>query len=344
MDFTAKAIAEFLKGEIVGDPEIRIHDVSKIEEGTTGTLTFLANPKYTEYIYSTNASIIIVNRNFIPSKEVKATLIKVDDAYQAIAALLQLYESLKPKKTGIHHQSWMEKSVQTGDDLYVGAYAYIDENCILGNNVKIYPHVFVGDGVEIGDNTIIYPGAKIYHGCKIGKNCIIHAGAVIGSDGFGFAPESADYLKIPQVGNVILKDNVEVGSNTTIDRATMGSTIIEKGVKLDNLIMIAHNVTVGENTVMAAQTGIAGSTKIGQECMFGGQVGIIGHLVIADKVKIAAQSGIAASIRNENIIVQGSPAYQVIDYQRSYVYFKKLPSLVTRLEELEKKLKEINRE
>ena len=341
MEFTAKAIAELLKGEVIGNPEIKVNNVSKIEEGIPGTLSFLANPKYEEYVYSSNASVIIVNRDFKPTKHTEATLIKVEDAYQAIAALLQLQESMKPAKVGIHGQSWIEKSVNHGKDLYVGAFAYIGENCILGDKVKIYPQVFIGDDVEIGNGTIIYPGAKIYHACKIGKNCIIHSGVVIGSDGFGFAPDSArDYKKIPQVGNVILEDNVEIGSNTTIDRATIGSTIIKKGVKLDNLIQVAHNVVIGENTVIASQTGIAGSTKIGKECMFGGQVGIVGHIEIADNVKVAAQAGINRNIP-EGSVLWGSPAFAYSDYIRSYVSFKKLPSLSSRIDALEKQLNEL---
>jgi len=341
MEFTAKAIAEFLKGEVIGNPEIKVNNVSKIEEGAPGTLSFLANPKYEEFVYTSDASVIIVNRDFSPAKPTKATLIKVEDAYQAIASLLQLQESMKPAKVGIHGQSWIEESASYGKELYVGAFAYIGENCILGDKVKIYPQVFIGDDVEIGDGTIIYPGAKIYHGCKIGKKCIVHSGVVIGSDGFGFAPDSArDYKKIPQVGNVILEDNVEIGSNTTIDRATMGSTIIKKGVKLDNLIQVAHNVVIGENTVIAAQTGIAGSTKIGKECMFGGQVGLVGHIEIADNVKVGAQAGINRNIP-EGSILWGSPAFSYSDYRRSYVYFKKLPSLSSRIDELEKQLNEL---
>ncbi|MEA1897312.1 MAG: UDP-3-O-(3-hydroxymyristoyl)glucosamine N-acyltransferase [Bacteroidota bacterium] len=345
MEFTAKAIAEFLKGEIEGDAEIVISNVSKIEEGEKGTITFLANPKYTEYAYTTDASIIIVNKSFVPNKKIKATLIKVDDAYQAIASLLQLKESMKPKKVGIHPKSWMEKSSKAGKDLFLGAYAYVGENCIIGKNVRIYPHVYIGDNVVIGDNCTFYPGVKIYHECKIGNDCILHGGVVIGSDGFGFAPDTQkDYKKVPQIGNVILKDRVEIGSNTTIDRAMMGSTIIEEGVKLDNLIMVAHNVVIGENTIVAAQSGIAGSTKIGRECMFGGQVGLVGHIEIADKVMIAAQSGIPSSIKKEGVVVQGSPAFPIMDYQKSYVYFRKLPSLVTRINELEKKLKELEQD
>lgn len=339
MEFSARTIAEFLKGEIIGDPEVQVSGVAKIEEATEGTLSFYSNPRYEAFVYTTKASILIVNRDFEPSKEVRATLIKVDDAYQALASLLQLQESMKPQKTGIHVHSAIEDSTQYGEAIYVGAYAYIGEHCKLGHHVKVYPQVYIGDHVEIGDHTVIYPGAKIYHGCKIGSHCVIHSGAVIGSDGFGFAPSSENnYNKIPQVGNVILHDYVEVGANTTIDRATMGSTVIRKGAKLDNLIQIGHNVEVGENTVMAAQTGIAGSTKIGKNCMFGGQVGITGHVSIADNVKAAAQSGIAAGIKEEGLIVMGAPAYGVKDYNRSYVYFRKLPGIVARLEAVEKSI------
>jgi len=339
MEFTAKIIAEFLKGEVVGDSGIVVSNVSKIEEGKPGTLTFLANPKYTEYIYTTQASIVLVGKDFHPIKDISATLIKVENPYQALASLLQLQESSKPEKSGISSQAFLDASARYGETLYLGAFAFVDKDVILGSHVKIYPQVYLGEKVEIGDHTIVYPGAKIYEGCKIGENCIIHAGAVIGSDGFGFAPDAAnDYKKVPQIGNVVLKDFVEVGANTTIDRATLGSTVIEKGVKLDNLVQIAHNVKVGENTVMAAQSGVAGSTTIGRDCMFGGQVGITGHVKIADKVKAAAQSGIASGIKQEELIVMGAPAYSLPEYQRSYIYFRKLPSLVSRLEQMEKKL------
>lgn len=342
MKFSVKTIAKFLKGEIVGDPNITVDNFSKIEEGLPGTLSFLANPKYTEFIYKTKASVVIVNRSFTPTRKIKPTLIKVDDAYQAIAALLELQETARPEKLGISSLAFMDSSVKYGKSFYLGEFAYIGKDVHIGDHVKIYPHVYIGEKVQIKDHSIIYPGVKIYDDCIIGKNAIIHAGAVIGSDGFGFAPGSSnDYKKVPQTGNVILNDNVEIGANTTIDRATMGSTIIGKGVKLDNLVQIAHNVNVGDNTVMAAQSGIAGSTKVGRDCMFGGQVGITGHVEIADKVKAAAQSGIAAAIRKEGLVVQGSPSYSLIDYQRSYVYYKKLPSLVARLEALEKKILEL---
>jgi len=344
IEFTAKTIAEFLKGEIIGDPETSVSDISKIEEGEMGSLTFLDNPKYTDFVYTTHASIIIVKKDFVPVKDISATLIRVENPYQAIASLLQLHESAKSVKTGVSEHAFLDKTTRYGEDLYLGAFTYVEKNVTLGNHVKIYPQVYVGEEVEIGDNTVIYPGVKIYNGCKIGKNCIIHAGAVVGSDGFGFAPdEHNDYKKVPQIGNVILHDFVEIGANTTVDRATMGSTVISKGVKLDNLVQIAHNVRVGENTVIAAQTGIAGSTKIGRDCMFGGQVGITGHVEIAEKVKAAAQSGIASGIKKEGLIVQGAPAFSLPEYQRSYVYFRKLPSLVARLDQLEKKLRELEK-
>ncbi len=338
MEFTAKAVAEFLKGEIVGDPEIKVNKVTKIEEGTVGSLSFLANPKYEEYIYDSEASIVIVNKDFIPSRKVNCTLIKVEDAYHAIAALLQLQESAKPVKVGEHPRSFREESSTVGEGLYMGAFSYVGTDCKIGNKVKIYPQVFIGDNVEIGDNTIIYPGVKIYQDCKIGNNCILHAGVVIGGDGFGFAPNSGnDYDKIPQVGNVVLEDSVEVGANSTIDRATMGSTLIKKGVKLDNLIQIGHNVTIGENTVMAALTGVAGSVKIGRDCMFGGQVGIAGHIEIADEVKMAAKSAVAKSIKKKGAILQGVPAFDIMGFNKSYVYFKNLPKLADRITKLEKK-------
>jgi UDP-3-O-[3-hydroxymyristoyl] glucosamine N-acyltransferase len=345
MEFTAKAVAEFLKGEVFGDPEIKVNKVSKIEEGTEGSLCFLSNPKYEEYLYTSTASIVIVNKDFNPAKKLNCTLIKVEDAYQAIAALLQLQESVKPAKIGKHPQSWIEESSEAGEELYLGAFAYVGENCKLGNKVKIYPQVFVGDNVEIGDNTVIYPGTKIYPDCKIGNNCIIHAGVIIGADGFGFAPDAEnDYKKIPQTGNVILEDRVEIGSNTTIDRATIGSTVIRKGVKLDNLIQVGHNVTIGENTVMAAQSAIAGSVKIGKNCMFGGQVGIAGHIEIADEVKMAAKSGVAKDIRKKGAVLMGGPAFDFMDYQKSYVYFKNLPRLADRITSLEKILKNQEKE
>lgn len=342
MEFTAKIIAQFLKGIIEGDPDVKVNNVSGIEEGKKGTIAFIANPKYAKYLYTTKASIVLINKNFNLEKEVSCTLIRVEDAYQALASLLDLYEQQKPVKKGIHKMAFIEKSATLGKDTYIGPFAYIGENVVVKDQTRIYPHVYIGDQVVVGKKSVIYPGVKIYHNCKIGSGCIIHAGTVIGSDGFGFAPKSSkDYKKIPQVGNVILEDDVEIGANCSIDRATMGSTIIRKGVKLDNLIQIAHNVEIGKNTVMAAQTGISGSTKLGSECMLGGQVGLIGHISIADGVKIGAQAGILASVKDKGKVLLGSPAFGFIDYQRSYVYFRKLPELKAEIEALRKEIDEL---
>ncbi len=338
MEFTAEQISALINGEVDGNPQAIVRDVSKIEEGRPETLTFLANPKYESYIYTTEASVVIVNKSFKPEKAVKATLIRVDDAYRALALLLQMYQESMPKKTGIEQPSFIDKTAQLGDFVYVGAFSYIGEKVTIGNHVQIYPQVYIGDGVSIGDNTIVYPGAKIYKGCKIGTKCVIHSGAVVGSDGFGFAPGAdGQFEKIPQVGIVVLEDQVEVGANTTIDRATMGSTIIRKGTKLDNLIQIAHNVEIGENSVLAAQTGIAGSTKIGKNVMFGGQVGIAGHLTIANGVKLAAQTGVSKSITKEGSVQMGSPAFDAMLYNKAYVVFRKLPELKAKIDQLEKK-------
>ena len=313
MEFTAATIAEFLKGEIAGDPDTKVNTVAKIEEGHEGALSFLANPKYEHYLYTTDSSIVLVNSDFVPSGKVRATLIKVRNSYEAFASLLILVEKSKPKKKGIHPTAIIENSAVIGSDVYIGAYSYIGENCRIGDGTRIYPHVFIGDETTVGKNCLIYAGAKIYHECIIGNNCILHAGSVIGSDGFGFAPQSeTEFMKIPQIGNVILEDNVEIGANSAVDRATMGSTIIRKGVKIDNLIQIGHNVEIGENTVMAGQSGVAGSTKIGRNCMFAGQVGIAGHLKVADGTKAGAQAGIAGDIKEENSTILGSPA---IDYK-----------------------------
>jgi UDP-3-O-[3-hydroxymyristoyl] glucosamine N-acyltransferase len=342
MKFTAKTIASFLKGEIIGNPDVEVFDIAKIEEGRSGTLAFLANPKYTKYLYTTESSIVLINKSQVIDGEVKATLIKVEDAYQCFASLLELYAQSKPAKEGIETNTFISDSAKIGTTPYIGAFSYIDTNAQIGNNVKIYPQVFVGENVAIGDNTILFPGVKIYADCKIGANCVIHSGAVIGADGFGFAPnQDNNYKKVPQIGNVIIEDHVEVGANTAIDRATMGSTIIRKGVKLDNLIQVGHNVEIGQNTVMAAQAGIAGSTKIGRDCMFGGQVGIAGHITIADGVKTGAQAGIASSIKKENEVLLGAPAFDVNDYMKSYVYFRKLPQLAAQINALEKQLKEL---
>lgn len=342
MEFTAKIIADFLRGEIVGNPDVKVNNVAKIEEAQPGTLAFLSNPKYNHYLYTTQASIVLINNDFKIEKEVNPTLIKVPNAYEAFASLLQLTQQGKTQKTGVEERSVVASSAKLDENVYIGSFAYIGENVKIGKNARIYPNTFVGDNVTIGEGTTLFAGVKIYEDCIIGNNCTIHAGAVIGADGFGFAPQSDNnYKKIPQIGNVILEDFVEIGANATIDRATMGSTIIRKGVKLDNLTHVAHNVEVGENTVMAAQSGIAGSTKIGKNCMFGGQVGFAPHLTIADGVKAAAQSGIASSIKEENLIVMGAPAYKISDYQKAYVGFRKLPEILKQISNLEKEIKEL---
>lgn len=339
MEFTAEQIAALINGEIEGDAQAIVREVAKIEEGKPESLTFLANPKYEHFIYTTQSSVVIVNKSFNPAKPLSATLIRVDDAYNALAKLLQIYEAMLPQKSGIEQPSFIDKSAKLGDEVYIGAFAYIGEKVTIGNNVRIYPQVYIGDGVSIADNSIIYAGAKIYKGCKIGANCIVHSGAIIGSDGFGFAPtEDGGFEKIPQIGIVVLEDNVEVGSNTTIDRATMGATIIGKGTKLDNLIQIAHNVEIGTNSVLAAQTGIAGSTKIGNRVMFGGQVGVAGHLKIADGVKLAAQTGVGKSITKEGSVQMGAPSFEAMQYNKAYVVFRKLPELKAKIDELEKQL------
>jgi UDP-3-O-[3-hydroxymyristoyl] glucosamine N-acyltransferase len=335
MEFTAETIAGFLKGEIEGNPDIKVNSVAKIEEGYNGALSFLANPKYEHYLYTTQSSVVLVNKNFKPSSRVEATLIKVENAYEAFASLLQLVDQARPRKKGIHTTAIIEDTAKIGSDIYIGPYTYIGENCIIGDGCSIFPHVYIGDNTRLGNNCKINPGVKIYHDCLIGDGCIIHAGSVIGSDGFGYAPQSeSEYMKIPQLGNVVLEDHVEIGANVTIDRATMGSTTIRKGVKLDNLIQIGHNVEVGENTVMAAQTGIAGSTKIGKNCMFGGQVGIAGHIKIANETKIGAQGGILGSVKEENTIILGSPAINYKQFFKSSVIFKNLPELKMKIDML----------
>ena len=339
MEFTAEAIAEFLKGEIEGDPGTIVNTIAKIEEGHEGALSFLANPKYEHYIYQTESSIVIVNRDFAPSSPVKATLIKVDNAYESFASLLTLVEQSRPRKKGIHPTAIIDDSSSIGKDVYIGAYVVIGENCKIGNNCRIYPQSYIGDGTIIGDDCLVYQGVKIYHECIIGNKCTIHAGSVIGSDGFGFAPQSeSEFMKIPQLGNVILEDHVEIGANVTIDRATMGSTIIRRGVKLDNLIQVGHNVEIGENTVIAAQSGIAGSAKIGKNCMFGGQVGIAGHLKIANNTKLGAQSGVPGDIKEENLVLTGSPAIDHRSFLKNSVIIRKLPELKAKIDTLEREV------
>uniref|UniRef100_UPI00404A87D5 UDP-3-O-(3-hydroxymyristoyl)glucosamine N-acyltransferase n=1 Tax=Gelidibacter sp. TaxID=2018083 RepID=UPI00404A87D5 len=338
MKFTASQIAGILKGDIVGNSEVEVSKLSKIEEGTEGSLTFLANPKYKPYIYTTKASITIVNRTFEAENPITTTLIKVDDAYKSFSKLLEYYNMVKLNKNGIEQPSFIASSSSYGNDIYIGAFSYIGENVRIGNNVKIFPNSYIGDNVTIGDNTVLFAGAKVYSDCIIGNHCVINSGAIIGADGFGFAPnENGEFTKVPQTGNVIIEDYVDIGAATTIDRATLGSTIIRKGVKLDNQIQIAHNVEIGKNTVIAAQTGIAGSTKIGENCMIGGQVGIVGHITIGNNVKIQAQSGIGRNIK-DNEVLQGSPAFSYGDFNKSYVYFKNLPKIVKEITDIDKKV------
>lgn len=343
MEFSAEQIAGILSGEIEGNPQVKVNSLSKIEEGYEGTLSFLSNPKYEEYIYTTGASVCIVNKSFRAQKTLPAslTLVKVDDAYACFAKLLEVYNQMRLKAPKIEQPSFISESARIQDGLYLGAFAYVGENTKIGKNVKIYPNAYIGDQVEIGDNTIIYSGVNIYADCKIGQNCIIHSGVIIGADGFGFAPdESNQYQKVPQIGNVILEDFVEIGANSTIDRATLGSTIVRRGVKIDNLCQIAHNVEIGRNTAMAAQVGIAGSAKIGERVMIGGQVGIAGHLNIADDTKIVAQSGIPNSIKKADTIM-GSPGINIDDFKKSYVGFRRLPYILNKIQEFDTKLKKL---
>ena len=342
MEFTAKQIGELLKGSVEGNENTKVNRLSKIEEGVKGSLSFLSNPKYAPYLYSTQASIVIIDEDFVLEQPVTSTLVRVKNAYESFVRLLEIYNKIQLDKKGIEQPSFIASTASMGENCYVGAFAYIGNNVRIGKNVKIYPQVYIGDNVTIGDNTSLFAGVKIYSDCVVGADCTMHTGTVIGADGFGFMPNSSnEYKKVAQIGNVIIEDHVEIGANTAIDRATLGSTIIRKGVKLDNLIQIAHNVEIGENTVIAAQTGIAGSTKIGKDCMIGGQVGIIGHITIADKVKIAAQSGIGSSILTEGEIVQGSPAFNIGDYKRTYVVFRKLPSLEKKIKELEQMIADL---
>ena len=339
MKFTAAQIAGILEGEVVGNPEAEVFKLSKIEEGTEGSLTFLANPKYTNYIYSTKATVTIVNSTFEPEQEITTTLIKVEDAYKSFSKLLEYYNQVKLMKSGIEQPSVISDGVTYGSDLYLGSFCYVGKNVAIGKNVKIYPNSFIGDNVTIGDDCVFFAGVRIYSETVIGNRCTIHSGTIIGSDGFGFAPqEDGTYSKVPQIGNVIIEDDVEIGACTTVDRATLGSTIIRKGVKLDNHIQVAHNVEIGENTVIAAQTGIAGTTKIGKNCLIGGQVGFAGHLVIGDGVKIQAQSGIGKNLEAGEV-VQGSPAFNYGDFAKSFVHFRNLPKIVTDIEELKNKIK-----
>jgi len=339
MKFTARIIADFTKGEIVGNPDEVVTDISRIEDGKKGTLAFLANPKYEKYLYSTDASIVLVNRDFHVNGQLKNTIIRVDNAYDAFTSLLELYSKLQPVKVGIEQPSFIDPSAKIGEQAYIGAFTYIGPGAVIGKNVKIYPQAYIGDFTQIRDNTVIYSGVRIYHGCVIGNDCIIHSGAVIGADGFGFVQQAdQSYRKIPQVGNVIIEDLVEIGSNVTIDRATMGSTIIRKGTKFDNLIQIGHNAEVGENTVIVSQAGIAGSTKIGNNCMIGGQVGLAGHLRVGNNVKIGAQSGVSNNLKDGETVL-GSPAIDVTKQIKAMIVYKSLPEMSKKISELEKQFK-----
>lgn len=338
MEFTAKQIAEVINGEVVGDENVAVSVFSKIEEGKPGSLTFLSNPKYTNYIYSTEASIVLVSNKFVPEHEVKATMIKVENPYDCLARLMMMYESSKPKKKGIDPLAFVAHSAKVGEDVCIGAFAYIGENAVIGDDTKIYPHAYVGDNVKIGENATLYQHVSVYAECRVGNNCILHSGCVIGADGFGFAPTENGYEKIPQIGNVVLEDDVEIGANTCIDRATMGSTIVHKGAKIDNLVQIAHNDEIGSNTVIAAQTGVAGSTKIGEWCMFGGQVGVAGHITVGNKVNVGAQTGVNSHVEG-NQTIMGYPAMSYRDFIKTSVLQRKLPDMMKRIDALEKEIK-----
>ncbi len=344
MEYSAREIAYLINGTVEGNPDLKVTRLSKIEEGTPGSLSFVANTQYIPYIYTTNSSVVLVAMDLVLEKPIKdtCTLIRVENPRESFAKMLEICSSMRQNVTGIEEKSQVSKTAKLGENVYIGSFSYIGSHAVIGNNVKIYPNVFIGENSIIGDNTILFPGVKIYHSCLIGRSCTFHSGVVIGSDGFGFEPNTENnYKKIPHLGNVIIEDHVEIGSNTTIDRATLGSTIIRKGVKMDNLIQIGHNAEIGENTIIVAQTGIAGSTKIGKNCIIAGQVGIVGHITIADGVKIAAQSGVGSSITEKNAVVQGSPAFTIGDYKRSYVLFKNLPDIHAKIKELEKFLQEL---
>mgnify|MGYP004663336511 FL=1 len=345
MEFTAKQIAQFIEGKVEGNEDATVTTFAKIEEGVPGAISFLANPKYTHYLYTTQSSVVLVDNSLQLDKPVAATLIRVDNARDCVAKLLQLYESMKPRKQGVDKLAFIAASAKVGSNVYIGAFAYIGENAVIGDGCQIYPNATIGDNVVLGKNCIIYPNVTIYHDCKLGNNDTIHAGSVVGADGFGFAPnaETNSYDKIPQIGNVVLEDEVEIGANTCIDRSTMGSTIIRRGVKLDNLVQIAHNTDIGENTVMSAQVGIAGSTKVGQWCMFGGQVGIAGHISIGNKVFLGAQSGVPGSLKDNQILI-GTPPMDQRSYFKSQAIFRKLPEMYRQLSELQKEIAELKKQ
>ncbi len=338
MEFTAKQIAEFIQGRVEGDENAIVNTFAKIEEGKKGAISFLSNPKYTHFIYDTESSVVLVNESLELERPTNATLIRVENAYECVAKLLQLYESMKPKKKGIDSLAFIDATAKIGKDCYIGPFVAIGPGVVIGDGCVLHPHVTIGENASIGNNTEIYSNAVVYHHCKIGSNCVLHAGCVIGADGFGFAPSADGYDKIPQIGIVTIEDNVEIGANTCIDRSTMGSTYIRKGVKLDNLIQVAHNVEIGENTVMAAQGGIAGSTKVGKWCMFGGQVGMAGHITIADQTNVGAQAGISNSVKKSGTTIIGSPAWDAKGFMKSAAMFRRLPDMYKQLAELQSKI------
>lgn len=343
MEFSAEMIASYLEGEIIGDKEVKVCSVAKIEDAEEGSLAFLANPKYEHHIYTTKASIVLINDTFTPKEGVKATLIQVKDAYKAFASLLDLYVANKPQKSGIASNASISPNAKIGENVYIGAFAVIEDGVVIGDNSKVYPQVYLGDNVKIGSNTTIFAGVKIYDECQVGDNVIIHSGAVIGADGFGFAPVDGSYKKIAQIGNVIIENDVEIGANSCIDRATMGSTLIKNGVKLDNLIQVGHNATIGENSVAASQVGIAGSSNIGSNCVLGGQVGIAGHITIANGTQIASQSGIGGTVKKENTILLGSPAFDISIARRAIAAYKNLPQTMLTIRELKAEIQELKK-
>ena len=342
MEFSAKQIAQFVQGVIEGDENATVNTFAKIEDGKPGAISFLSNPKYTHYIYDTESSIVLVDKSVELEKPTKATLIKVDNAYECVAKLLQLYESIKPKKTGIDSLAFISPSAKIGENVYIGAFAYIGDNVVIGDGCQIYPNVVICENAKVGNDCLFYPNVTIYHDCHVGNRVTLHAGSVVGSDGFGFAPSENGYDKIPQIGIVTIEDDVEIGANTCIDRSTMGSTYVRKGVKLDNLVQIAHNTDIGANTVMSAQVGIAGSTKVGQWCMFGGQVGIAGHITIGNKVFLGAQSGVPSSLKDNQTLI-GTPPMEKLPYFKSQAIFQKLPDLYKQIQKLQKEVDELKK-
>ena len=342
MEFSAKQIAQFVQGVIEGDENATVNTFAKIEDGKPGAISFLSNPKYTHYIYDTESSIVLVDKSVELEKPTKATLIKVDNAYECVAKLLQLYESMKPKKTGIDSLAFISPSAKIGENVYIGAFAYIGDNVVIGDGCQIYPNVVICENAKVGNDCLFYPNVTIYHDCHVGNRVTLHAGSVVGSDGFGFSPSENGYDKIPQIGIVTIEDDVEIGANTCIDRSTMGSTYVRKGVKLDNLVQIAHNTDIGANTVMSAQVGIAGSTKVGQWCMFGGQVGIAGHITIGNKVFLGAQSGVPSSLKDNQTLI-GTPPMEKLPYFKSQAIFQKLPDLYKQIQKLQKEVDELKK-